>query len=64
MSRPLVAGSLRIGGKTYTVGPKARKLKVALPAKPATGALKLPYTVTATGSKQRSQRGTLIVLRV
>jgi hypothetical protein len=58
------AASLRIGGKNYAVGPKAKKLKVKLPAKPATGALKLSYTVRAIGSKQRAQRGTLIVLRV
>ena len=56
--------SLRIGGRNYAIGPKAKKLKVKLPAKPATGALKLAYTVTAVGSKQKAQRGVIIVLRV
>ena len=58
------AATLKIGGKSYVVGPKTKKLKVALPAKPATGALKLSYTLTARGSKQKAQRGSITVLRL
>jgi hypothetical protein len=58
------AATLRIGGKSYAVGPKAKKLTIALPAKPAIGPLKLAYTVTARGAKQKVLRGTVVVVRV
>ena len=55
---------LRIGGKTYDVGPKARTLEVALPAKPKTGLLEVPYRVKARGGDTRgSIRSALLIAR-
>jgi hypothetical protein len=54
---------LRIGRRSYDVGPRAGTLRVALPALPAVGVLRLKLTITARGPRQPALRETVIVLR-
>jgi hypothetical protein len=56
--------TLRVGGQRYSVGPRSRLLAVLLPRRPATGLLKLPFTLTATGRTAVGiERGTIMALR-
>jgi hypothetical protein len=57
------AATLRAGGRSFAVGPRARRLTIALPAKPATGVLKVKLSVTARGPRQRVLQDLIRVLR-
>ncbi|MBJ7328800.1 MAG: LamG domain-containing protein [Solirubrobacteraceae bacterium] len=57
-----VAATLRSGGTKVRVGPKARKVRLALPAKPAVGFLRLSLRLTPVGGGE-TLRPTLEVLR-
>jgi hypothetical protein len=57
-----VAATLRGGGVSVRVGPKARTLRLALPAKPATGLLRLSLRLTPAGGGT-ALRPVLVVLR-
>lgn len=57
-----VAATLRGGGINAQVGPKPRTLRLTLPAKPASGLLRLPLRLTPAGGGT-ALRPVLIVLR-
>jgi hypothetical protein len=57
-----VAATLRGGGVSARVGPKARTLRLTLPAKPATGLLRLTLRLTPAGGGT-ALRPVLVVLR-
>jgi hypothetical protein len=59
-----VPATLRAGGRSYLVGPRARRLTIALPRAPRVGVLKVGMTVTARGVRQRVLRHRIFVLRV
>jgi hypothetical protein len=54
---------LRAGGRTFTIGPKARTLAIPLPRSPKTGVLRLAIRVGDAGRKPAIQE-TLLVLRI
>jgi hypothetical protein len=58
-----VAATARAGGRSYRVGPHARRLLLRLPARPRTGILKLRLSITARGARQRNVHTTIVVLR-
>ncbi|MGI8512254.1 MAG: hypothetical protein ACR2NH_06460, partial [Solirubrobacteraceae bacterium] len=59
-----VPATLRVGGRAYAVGPKARKLSVKLPSRPRAGLLALTLRIRARGARQAPVLGTLAVLRL
>jgi Concanavalin A-like lectin/glucanases superfamily len=59
-----VPATLRAGGRSYAVGPRARRLSIALPRRPRVGVLKVGMTITAKGVRQRVLRHRIFVLRV
>ncbi len=58
-----LAATLRVGGRSYQVGPRAKTLKLALPKSPARGVLKLTLALTAHGPRQPVVREQLTVVR-
>jgi hypothetical protein len=59
-----LAATLRVNGRSYGVGPRTRSIVVPLPTRPATGLLKLRFTLTAAGRGQGSiERGTILAVR-
>lgn len=57
-----VPANLLAGGRTVRVGPKVRRVRLALPAAPAVGLVRVPVRLTPVGGGQ-ALRTTLIVLR-
>ena len=59
------AGTLRAGARRYAVGPRLRRIAVHLPARPVTGRVNVPFTLTpaAPGSGGKTL-GTLTILRL
>ena len=56
--------TLRIGAHRYSVGPRSRTIALTLPRRPATGLLKLRFTLSATGrGGARGERGTIMAVR-
>jgi hypothetical protein len=56
--------TLLVGAHRYSVGPRSRLIVVRLPRRPATGLLKLRFTLTATGRSAGSiERGTIMAVR-
>jgi len=58
-----VPSTLRVSGKRFSVGGKAKKVTVPLPRQPAIGILKLKLSFTAKGPRQRAVRQLATVLR-
>ena len=56
------AAVLRAGGRSFAVGPKARRLRVSLPGKAKTGIVLVPLRLTPRGGGS-GIRATLVVLR-
>ena len=57
------AATLRVGRKAFRIGPKARRITIALPASPKLGPLAVRYSVTARGVRQRVIRDRMVVVR-
>jgi hypothetical protein len=55
------AAVLHIGGRSLRVGHRARRLSVPLPRRPASGLIRLPFTVTAPGHSP--VKGTVMLVR-
>jgi hypothetical protein len=58
--RASIPASLRIGGRRHRVGPRARNVRVRLPARPAAGLLHIRYVLVAGG---RRLRGSIAIVR-
>jgi hypothetical protein len=57
------AATLRAGGRSFRVGPRARKIAIPLPARPRLGPLAVKYKVTARGVRQRALSERIVVVR-
>jgi hypothetical protein len=57
------ASRLRIGGRTFRVGPPLRRVTAPLPRRPASGLLRVPLRVTADGPAQPPITRDLLIYR-
>ena len=55
------AATLRVGGKRFSIGTRAKRLTVPLPGRPRTGALRLTLVTKAGG---RTLRTRVLIVRV
>lgn len=58
-----VAATLRAGGRKYTVGPRAKKVSIALPRSPRRGVIRLNLALAAHGPRQPGVKELLTVVR-
>ena len=58
-----VPARVRAGGRTFRIGPRARRIRIPLPGRPRTGVVKAELTIAATGRRQPALRQTVVVLR-
>ena len=58
-----VPARVRAGGRSFRVGPRARRVFIPLPRRSRTGVVRVRLTITAAGPRQPSLQPTVVVLR-
>jgi hypothetical protein len=58
-----IAASLRLNGRSYAIGTRARRILIALPRKPGAGVLKLRFTLVPRGGKTAATDATVFIVR-